>query len=245
MHKKWIFIAFLLLLGACAGGGAGVNATYPAVARQGNQLPWTAAIGALFAGRSQCTGSLVAPDIVASAWHCVTQQGRVTDVRDMVFVANYGESDEFTPVKVRAILGHGERKNYGWYGQVAGDWILLKLANPVPRVTPLKLSPYSLDQVKEALDQGAEFFSAGYGVGNGDKLYRHNGCSIYGDSSIPNDLRDSIIVTSCHTWYGDSGGPIAMIEKDGSVTLLGVVTGGGELRGRSLTYGPYAAIFQY
>ena len=245
MHRGIILFCILLTLGACAGGSGGSNAVYPAVARQGDALPWTAAIGILVAGRLQCTASLVAPDIVASAYHCVTQQGKATDVKDMAFVANYGEKDELSPVYAQSILGRGQRGNYGWYSQVVSDWILIKLKSPIQGITPFKLANISLDQVREKLDNGAEFFSAGYGVGNGDKLFRHKGCNIHRDSEIPSDLREAIIVTSCHTWYGDSGGPIAMVEKDGSVTLLGVITGGGDIRGRATTYGPFATSFQY
>jgi V8-like Glu-specific endopeptidase len=105
-----------------------------------------------------CSGSLVAPDVIMTAGHCVTSAERCKDVK---FVFGFGiKSEGANPASVpaddvygcAALLGREQINN----GQ---DWALIKLDRPVSGHAPLKVN------LEKAVVDGEPLFVIGHPAG--------------------------------------------------------------------------------
>jgi hypothetical protein len=202
----------------------------------------------------RCTGTLVAPDLVVLALHCVTEissgpvacdgQNRPVGARG---AATGGRiTADIAPERLRVFAGtgapslatmppaaRGTRVYRPAAGSVcAGDLAVLRLDRPVTRyaIAPLRL--------ERGVSAGEPVVVVGYGRTEAGKLpptrYRRDGVSVVRVGPAPGGggfvaLADTTFEVSEGPCLGDSGGPAF---DAGSGALVGVFSGGGNPRAR-------------
>jgi V8-like Glu-specific endopeptidase len=149
-----------------------------------------------------CSATLVAPDRVITAWHCLEYYRDLT--RDILFSLPHRQQD----VPRRAMrLADG--------GGITDDWALLKLDRPIPKVVaqPLPLQFFA------AAEPGTSLSLAGYsgdeGLGaSGEVLTWHADCKMQ-------HREYARVPTDCHAYKGASGGAAVVNGQ-----LIGVISVG-------------------
>jgi protease YdgD len=186
----------------------------PARARQlqADTWPWIAvgrvergAMGAVTAEAAFCTGTLVAPDIVLTAAHCLHDHltGALLPADQLEFAAGYSGGRWAARSVGRFVLpaeafcmacDPGEQRS-------GADWGLLVLAQALP-VPPVPLAPLALADVTR-LSSGLPIRSAGFSVDDPETLHLHSGCRVSGHAGLTTPWRHD-----CRLSLGDSGAPL-------------------------------------
>jgi len=183
-------------------------------------------------GTAGCTGELISPVILMTAYHCVRDDaGGVRD--DSGWTARIGSADPNAGGTVVGFSGPPVR--------VAGaDIAVLQLDRQVSG-TPVRLAT-------SVPRDGTPVIATGWGAtctsgcGVAGRLQQIGGASSTGSSCVPTDLIDRPICAhfgNGGVWYGDSGGPLLLRDSDGSLSVLGVL-GVASLPGGD--YGGYSSV---
>ncbi|MGB0661440.1 MAG: trypsin-like serine peptidase [Mangrovicoccus sp.] len=162
-----------------------------------------AGIGRLHArgGSTFCSASLIAPDLVLTAAHCVAsaKQKTVWPADRMIFAAGWRKGTAKAHSKVAAIAVLPE---YLQGGELEYDLALLRLADPMPQEIPLeRLAVTGLDR--------ADLLSVlSYAKDRPHALSRETGCKILSRSR-------NTYVTNCEAISGISGAPVFKTGETG------------------------------
>lgn len=223
----------LLMLAGCA---ATPPATKPGPApNPPAPLPWTAAIGSLTEpGTSHiCTASLIRPDLILTAAHCLYPPNRTLAPDQLVFRPNAGRAPVFDALPVRAVQMLGGQVHEGHIDalDVPVDWAFLRIAPAPGELHPLPIEALSPGQVTQRLAAGDQFYSAGFGGGDKTMLRQHDGCDPVEPRALGLDLPGGITVTTCIIRPGDSGGPMVLLDAAGKPHLFAVISSLAQRRG--------------
>lgn len=178
-------------------------------------LPWRA-IGQL-EGQGGCTGTLVGPNLVLTAAHCVTDDGKQILLPDYFFagrsrgwyagkakVLSAQVAPDYTPESSAANGGNGN------------DWAILTLDRDLGRIAGyLPVRELSAAEIARAGRGGLLVSQAGYSWDTGDNLSAHYGCR------VTRVFEDGSIFHECDTTRGDSGSPL-LIEQEGGYAVIAV-----------------------
>ena len=176
--------------------------------------------------RVMCSGTLVAPDLVVTAAHCLAPPGRrMSRVEDIHFVAGWRAGEYVAHGQVAEILPHPDYDAMvpPVADRVAFDIAFLRLVEPIAesQVAPLPLA--ALPESARSLTQ------LGYRRDRPHAVSRQAGCRV-------TYRAHGTVGTDCPVVYGASGAPLVWEGPDGwrVVALVGAsVAGTGPTRSLS------------
>ncbi len=211
---------------ATAGLAEPSNALRPLLT--GNDSRGWEAVGRLdIAGRNMCTGAMIAPDLVLTAAHCLfdkTSGKRLQDNR-IKFRAGWrsGRATAYANVK-RAVIApdYTFSQNPG-KEQLRNDIAVLQLTQPIRKSA---VTPYATGLHPR---KGANVDIVSYAHDRAQSPSIEESCRVLARQS-------GALVLSCDVDFGSSGAPIFAI-KDGTPSIVSVVSAMAEVKGRKVALG--------
>jgi hypothetical protein len=224
------------LLGLTLLAGCATESVAPAPQIQPRpKMAWQAAIGELETSdpNIHCSAVLVAPDVVASAAHCLflATAKRPAKPNELVFRPNIGGLAALPPSRGVAIKAFGAPIRGGRIRNedVSNDWMLLQISPPVRAVQPVAVARLSIDGMLKLIRSGNRLVTAGYGNGIEDELKVNEKCKLLSQHQLGLFPDDSWLQLDCVFRIGDSGGAILLLDGANQPALVGLMVGFGHM----------------
>lgn len=188
-------------------------------------LVWQA-VGRLDGAGSYCTGTLIAPELVLTAAHCVfDREARAMSPADLRFRAGLTHG---TAAATRTVAQIEVHPGYDPKGGVTAENIrrdvaLIRLVEPIPTH---ELNPFAVYSGR--LPDGPVSVVS-YGRGRSDALSRQSTCQV-----IQNHAE--IVTMDCDVTFGSSGAPV-FTHLNGRGQIVSVVSSVGLHDGRKIAFG--------
>lgn len=184
------------------------------------------AVGRLnIGGKSMCTASLIAPDLVLTAAHCMydVRHGRAVNPRSIVFEAGLdGRRSKASRKVVKAVVHPGYRHGQTSLYKTATDLAVLRLSSPIrPQVVrPLVLA--------SAPVRGTTVDVMSYSRRHERSLRRQTSCQVLA-------AQPSSLITSCRVDLGASGAPVLQLLPGRAPRLVSVISSKARMGGRGVS----------
>ncbi|MCL1127040.1 trypsin-like serine peptidase [Shewanella surugensis] len=178
--------------------------------------------------KTSCTATLVAPNLIVSAAHCVFDRDSNAYVspHKLLFYAGLKGNDIKAKVKIKRYTVPSKTFPTGQFTENALliDWVVLELERPIG----CTLGSFPLwDQQVGAINK---LITAGYASGNFTQLTQTDTC----ESAVPRSDSTMWRLKNCALKKGDSGAPILVqIKGQAEPYIAGVISAGAnDSRGR-------------
>ncbi|APG47724.1 trypsin-like serine peptidase [Phaeobacter porticola] len=173
------------------------------------------AVGRLnIAGRNMCTGSLIAPNLVLTAAHCLfnPQTGQAVNPRNIKFEAGLnGRRSKASRRVVKAVIHPGYQHKWSSRSEAGSDIAVLRLDRPI---AGSQIRPFAL---AAAPTPGESVDVLSYSVNQSTRPAREKGCRIL-------STRSETLVTSCRVEFGASGSPVLQMRPGQAPMLVSVIS---------------------
>ncbi|MEM9577530.1 MAG: trypsin-like peptidase domain-containing protein [Pseudomonadota bacterium] len=221
----------LLALVACvlAGPSQAQNATtgLRAMEAENDALVWQA-VGRLDAKRSGfCTATLIAPDLVLTAAHCVydPQSGEPLAPEELTFKAGLRQGRIAASRAVAQIEAHPsyDPQSPITAAKIRHDVALLRLARPIPTS---ELDPFVVQE--QRLSTGPVSVVS-YGRNRENLPSRQDICKVKA-------MQEGVIFMDCNVTFGSSGAPV-FSHQNGRGQIVSIISGMAQVDGRKMALG--------
>ncbi|MEM6486790.1 MAG: trypsin-like serine protease [Pseudomonadota bacterium] len=170
--------------------------------------------------QSMCTGTLITPDVVVTAAHCLysDRTGAVHAPGNIHFVAGWRRGTKVAHRKATSVVvhpgyAHGAELSFD---QIGSDLALIRLDSPIPGDVAPAFG------FSNALRQDMDMTLISYRQDRAHALTRQEGCTISG-------ARADVLVLGCDVTFGASGSPV-FADVGGQPHVVAVISAKGQDR---------------
>jgi len=191
-------------------------------------LGWEA-VGRLDVRGGYCTATLIAPDLVLSAAHCVYgPDNRVMPPERVTFRAGFRNGTVAAERAVAQIVAHPgfDPRAPLNYKNITHDVALIRLAEPIPTS---QINGFALHG--DSVGRG-DVSVVSYGKGRSEVQSRQRSCGLL-------ERQTDLLIFDCNVTFGSSGAPV-FSHKNGRGRILSVISGMVTLNsGQRVAVGPH------
>ncbi|WP_027258157.1 trypsin-like serine peptidase [Leisingera aquimarina] len=218
--RRLLAIAASVFIGFSAGAAAaGQPAPVPSV-------PGWEAVGRLnIGGRAMCTASLIAPDMVLTAAHCMydIRNGRAVNPRSIKFEAGLnGRRSKASRKVVKAVIHPGYRHGRTSQFQTGTDIAVLRLERPI---SPDVIRPLVL---AAAPVRGERVDVMSYSRRHERSPRLQTACQVL-------VARQTSLITTCRVDLGASGSPVLQMRPGRAPRLVSVISSKARMGGKGVS----------
>ncbi|MGR3291266.1 MAG: trypsin-like serine peptidase [Paracoccaceae bacterium] len=226
MLKSWIFASVLTVFASVS--HAADSSALKALLTGNDSRGWEAVGRLNFAGKTFCTGSLIATDLVLTAAHCLFDRadGRQFRPDEIEFLAGWRNGRANAQSGVRRTIPHPEFElsSNDRSVRVANDLALLQLSQPIRKSS---VQPF---ETQSRPRKGAAVGVVSYGWDRAESPSIQEVCYVLA-------RRSGTLVLSCDVDFGSSGAPIFTVDDAGVARIVSVISAKAEIGGRSVSLG--------